>query len=1669
MCLTATLIFCCTHTAASAFLAQSSHTKKNALSFTNVKVPPSSTTTTFSSFNPHDQIYSEPNNYNYRESENDPYVHHDRATNTAELLYGIWEQIVEGTKLSNGESLIVVYPNMQQQFSTIYLDRLLVHLETCMDLCEDFGRTTIIETYKDETYGQDTHHIAGFKVTSYKDRNNWQKGSEANWPLSGQSWQNGSGQSWQQERDTIPKDDFTISDATKRWVNDLISGMNICPYTDGSEMAGLPTGRVRYIVDRSTTMEEMYASFWKERVKMEHSTEKDLSTTLLIAPEFCYNDSSLFERFSSSLRASIEELTAVHVEYHPEWTKPGERSTPGNYARRSPWPMINIIRTIQIQDALQTRPTGSLREDNENTLSQIGVDNLDNMLKLRDWSGLSYNSNNPAMGTESYNMPDNLVNNLRNERMNSMDYLRNQGGQINRNQSYNMPDNLVDNLRNEHMNSMNFLRDQGGQINRNFDMNMSNIRNEVDSRSQMMAMEEVTMELKASLQEAMNKAAANLEMARIEAENRVNEAIMRGTESATANEREKLISLRDEYETKLREVQISYENNLRSAMQNNSAISQRLIELENAHSQELKTLRMEHIETIEKIQLHATQDKAISLAELEDRALSRIQLMEATLDRQVQHALQQEGRKHSAILDDTVKAYSTEIENLKRLYNDVEQSLNRVQEEHAREKDAYMRDSTSVIENTKWNMKEESRLEKEKLRLELVSSYEAEIVRCKEDASKEIQRIRQDAIHSKDTELQRALNDAAERYERELAIAQSSAESQQESLKIELQQTNQQNLETLLRDHEAEIYRLNQALSVEAENAIAVMREEYETNVAAMSREMHEKNQQFEDAMSKVRSMERELEIESNKSLSLEETIVSYSAEIEQLSRAYKEIQKSFENVSGDSIKEKEAYFIDSENSLKTAQAHMRYEHKIEMERVRAELQSSYEKESERCKEEASKKLQQLRKEMVKSSEAELHKALENASKQHNMEIKKVQSAAASEREALQRGLDDMHKSRVEELLQEHQLEIRKLNESVSSVDFGAPAHAVKAEYEKKLEDTTLELFDKKLQYEEAVSRVNTLERELEKESKQTAALEDTIKAYSTEIENIRVAYDDIKQAYHDVIRDEENRQKDSESYLRDSEKALNDVRSRMNEESRLEKEKLREELVSSYEAEIARYKEDASKEIQRSHDDTLKYKDEELQKALNEAAEHYERELTNVQFSADSQQESLKRDLQKTYEQKLETLLRDHEAEVDRLNKALSAEANDFMESARMEYESKLEDMSRELHYKDQQLEDAMSNAKSMQRALETEEENVRSLKANLDEILSKKSNEISDDRNVNGFLKSSFEESLSNTQNHYQEEINILQKKLLENEDKLVKSHKELDIMKSKIATFQGMFETSEKGIEDVKAAYEAKIENLITNEKKAIDLAQRVEKDAITNMKKAEEEISAIKSTYEKEIALLLRDAERTQDSSEKTTIQEKSLEKREEAHSKEVSMLTSTYEDKIVQLENYLAETKMTALEDTQKLKEQIKVLKAQVLGTLNAVEPQETKIQETKPQETKGWNDNYLNNLSSSQTGINGYQSNSQTPNKYKAGMGGYLDNVSNTYRKEASTGTGATKKYPVLLDWKVNADGSINGKIHDAKGYREGQMISILPIEQEDILSNGSIITTSSGSKYRLM
>ena len=199
-------------------------------------------------------------------------------------------------------------------------------------------------------------------------------------------------------------DDIILADS-KRWVNAVIGDFGVCPFTMNSERAGVPMGGVRYAISRTTNIDEAFFRYWQEILTLLSSNEREIATTLLIFPEIdLFGDFELFEAYCECLSDSLcssamgfeEEIQLVF--FHPKYqfrdgqARSGEDQGAANFARRAPWPMINLLRTKQVRNAQKGVPTGIVYKQNEERLNAVGAAELGRMLYQRNWEGLPVHS-----------------------------------------------------------------------------------------------------------------------------------------------------------------------------------------------------------------------------------------------------------------------------------------------------------------------------------------------------------------------------------------------------------------------------------------------------------------------------------------------------------------------------------------------------------------------------------------------------------------------------------------------------------------------------------------------------------------------------------------------------------------------------------------------------------------------------------------------------------------------------------------------------------------------------------------------------------------------------------------------------------------------------------------------------------------------------------------------------------------------------------------------------------------------------------------------------------------------------------------------------------------------------------------------------------------------------
>ena len=191
--------------------------------------------------------------------------------------------------------------------------------------------------------------------------------------------------------------DACVLGQTRAWVEGVIVDMKVCPFSVDANRAGLPVGGVTYPITHATTGEEVYERFWEQVLELQATEEKDISTVLLLTPRFGQYSAGAYDMLADTLNEALGDLGVEKdiqlVFFHPDYTFRDGKERLGddgaaNFARRSPFPMINLLRTPQVRAAQKGLPTGSVYTTNERNLEIVGVGDLQKMLDEKNWEGL---------------------------------------------------------------------------------------------------------------------------------------------------------------------------------------------------------------------------------------------------------------------------------------------------------------------------------------------------------------------------------------------------------------------------------------------------------------------------------------------------------------------------------------------------------------------------------------------------------------------------------------------------------------------------------------------------------------------------------------------------------------------------------------------------------------------------------------------------------------------------------------------------------------------------------------------------------------------------------------------------------------------------------------------------------------------------------------------------------------------------------------------------------------------------------------------------------------------------------------------------------------------------------------------------------------------------------
>jgi hypothetical protein len=172
--------------------------------------------------------------------------------------------------------------------------------------------------------------------------------------------------------DPDPTEDQLVIARTQRWVEQVVIGLNLCPFAKAVQVKN----QIRYVVSRASKVRPLREDLERELVSLAEADPTTVDTTLLIHPKvlrdfFDYND---FLGEADALLAQLDlEGTLQVASFHPDYCfADADPNDAANFSNRSPYPMLHLLREDSVTRAVDSFPdTSAIPERNIATLRAL--------------------------------------------------------------------------------------------------------------------------------------------------------------------------------------------------------------------------------------------------------------------------------------------------------------------------------------------------------------------------------------------------------------------------------------------------------------------------------------------------------------------------------------------------------------------------------------------------------------------------------------------------------------------------------------------------------------------------------------------------------------------------------------------------------------------------------------------------------------------------------------------------------------------------------------------------------------------------------------------------------------------------------------------------------------------------------------------------------------------------------------------------------------------------------------------------------------------------------------------------------------------------------------------------------------------------------------------------
>jgi hypothetical protein len=143
-----------------------------------------------------------------------------------------------------------------------------------------------------------------------------------------------------------------IISATRRWVEESVIGLNLCPFAENPYRGN----RVRFRVSEQRSAVGLLEELRSELLALAAAVPQEQETTLLIHP-WVLADFIEYNDFLEACDAAVSELGLEGelqvASFHPHYQFAGSQPDDiENYTNRSPFPMLHILREASVERAI---------------------------------------------------------------------------------------------------------------------------------------------------------------------------------------------------------------------------------------------------------------------------------------------------------------------------------------------------------------------------------------------------------------------------------------------------------------------------------------------------------------------------------------------------------------------------------------------------------------------------------------------------------------------------------------------------------------------------------------------------------------------------------------------------------------------------------------------------------------------------------------------------------------------------------------------------------------------------------------------------------------------------------------------------------------------------------------------------------------------------------------------------------------------------------------------------------------------------------------------------------------------------------------------------------------------------------------------------------------------